>query len=875
VGTPGEERPRSAEDRLPGAAAAAPNLPERIGKYDVVRLLGKGAMGVVYQACDPFLERDVALKVMLPQIADDPEQKHRFEREARAVARMTHPNVVTIFDLGYHSDGSPYIAMELLKGRDLLQALRDGAPLASPRKLAIILQILEAVGHAHQAGIVHRDIKPANTFLNDDGMVKIMDFGVARFTAASMTATGIVVGTANYMSPEQVNGARVDGRADLFSVGCMLYELVLGRRPFESETLMSTLWRIVHEPPALELPAGSEWEGLLPVLRRALAKQPEERYQTAGELSAALRDFQERASSAAAAAARTVGAPLSASPTLDFKEPASLPSPELPAEPRALIDPTPLFQLMRDIQVHARSGHLHFAHGQERRSLRILRGRIVHGTSDVAGQHLGDILVRYGLLGRDELESALVVVLKERKRLGAVLGERGLLDADRLAEAVGIHIREILSDTAGRADGTFAFEELAHDALPDAQATPSFSIGESILETARRIQSPEIFGRVLGDRSRVLSLSTQPMLRAQSLALTPTEGFLLSRVDGATSAQEVFGLIPLPIEDVERSLFSLLCTGTLEYVAPAPRPQAAHDSRGRAASRRADADLGKLRDAARAVEERIAAAARLAEDARRKEILAADEGLADRNHYELLGLQRGASGADVEAGFQRMAAAYRPETPLAPALADLQDKRAAVYARLREAREILRDAGRRARYEAFLDARAMRSQIQPPAPPPPPPAHEAVSLHVETALDAPGLGQALRDAQRLLQEEKAWDAIQLLEPLVPKVEGPGRFRLQVALARAYLRNPRWVKRAEDLLQRVIQEAPEHAEAYVVLGNIYRAGEIKTRAIAMYRRALVLQPSLPEAHEGLRALEPAPPAIAEAGLMKRLFGKATG
>jgi tetratricopeptide (TPR) repeat protein len=148
-----------------------------------------------------------------------------------------------------------------------------------------------------------------------------------------------------------------------------------------------------------------------------------------------------------------------------------------------------------------------------------------------------------------------------------------------------------------------------------------------------------------------------------------------------------------------------------------------------------------------------------------------------------------------------------------------------------------------------------------------------VSLHVETALDAPGLGQALRDAHRLLKEEKAWDAIQLLEPLVPKAGGHGRARLQVALARAYLRNPKWVKRAEDLLQRVVLEAPEHAEAYVVLGNIYRAGEIKTRAIAMYRRALALQPSLVEAREGLSTLEPAGPAE-EPGLMKRLFGKAT-
>src|SRR4029077_13410943 len=128
----------------------------------IVAFLGKGAMGAVYHAHDSFLDRDVALKVMLPQIADDPEHKARFEREARAVARMMHPNVVTVFDLGYHTDGSPYIVMELLRGHDLLYPLRNGPALSLDRKLAIILQVLEGLSHAHAAGIVHRDIKPAN-----------------------------------------------------------------------------------------------------------------------------------------------------------------------------------------------------------------------------------------------------------------------------------------------------------------------------------------------------------------------------------------------------------------------------------------------------------------------------------------------------------------------------------------------------------------------------------------------------------------------------------------------------------------------------------------------------------------------------------------
>jgi len=271
---------------------AGRELTGKIGRYEIVRPLGKGAMGVVYLAHDPLLERDVALKVMIAQIADDPELSKRFEREAKAVARMTHPNVVTVYDLGYHADGSPYIAMELLKGQDLSKAARGTPALLLERKIAIIVQVLTGLGHAHQAGIVHRDIKPANIFINTDGAVKIMDFGVARLTTASMTGTGNIIGTADYMSPEQVKGAKVDGRSDLFSVGCMLYELLTGRRPFHAENLMAIFYKITHEEVNYDLvPSGPAYDALLPILRRALARELDDRYQTAYEFGVDLRDF--------------------------------------------------------------------------------------------------------------------------------------------------------------------------------------------------------------------------------------------------------------------------------------------------------------------------------------------------------------------------------------------------------------------------------------------------------------------------------------------------------------------------------------------------------------------------------------------------------
>ena len=591
----------------------------RIGKYEIIRLLGKGAMGAVYHAHDPLLERDVALKVMLPQIADDPEHKQRFEREARAVARMMHPNVVTVFDLGYHTDGSPYIVMELLKGRDLLELVRDGPPLSLPARISIVLQVLEGLGHAHKVGIVHRDIKPANLFISEEGTTKITDFGIARITTTSVTAAGVVLGTADYMSPEQVSGGKVDGRSDLFSVGCMLSELVTGRRPFEGKNAMATLFKIAHQDPVLEMPAGAEYEGLLPILERSLAKSADERYATAADFAVALRDFLGRRSATLAAEPAAAGVTASgavpalpAPPASAAGAPGTSPlevllhseDPEVPShsggpgvplhpggpgaplhpgdpgpaaragnpatEAYSRPDPTALFRLLREIYVRSKSGHLHFTHGQERRSLRIVSGQIIHGSSDVAGEHLGDVIVRYGLLSQADLDRAITVVLRDRKRLGAVLSELGLLDRKRLEEAVGLHVRELLFNVLDRTGGSHAFEEAA-EGLVEADLNSRLSTAEVIFEATRRMQDPELVSRALGDMNRVLVLSSSPLMQSQKLTLTPTDGFILSRIDGTLSAREVVSLIPLPPADTERSLFGLLCTGTVDYLPESAR----------------------------------------------------------------------------------------------------------------------------------------------------------------------------------------------------------------------------------------------------------------------------------------------------------------
>ncbi len=263
------------------ANAELPLQPESVGRYRIEALLGRGAMGIVYRARDTVLDREVALKLMAAGRISDPNFRARFEREARIVARISHPNVVVAYDLGYHTDGSPFIAMELLSGQDLANLLRTFPPDADD-SAAIALQVLAGLARAHDRGIVHRDVKPANVFVTEDGKVKVMDFGVARLTTAAVTATGAVIGTAHYMSPEQVRGGDVDGRSDVFAVGCVLYEMLAGRRPFEAGDMVGILFQIVSAEPDFSLipPAA---QALAPMLRRAMQKDPAERYGTALE----------------------------------------------------------------------------------------------------------------------------------------------------------------------------------------------------------------------------------------------------------------------------------------------------------------------------------------------------------------------------------------------------------------------------------------------------------------------------------------------------------------------------------------------------------------------------------------------------------------
>ena len=287
------------------------SIPETLGHYRILGPLGKGAMGEVYAAEDTRLHRRVAIKVLPPLLAGDAERRHRFEREAQAIAALNHPNIVTIHSVE-QDDGVPFLTMELVEGKSLAESIRTGG-LPTDALLRVGIAVSDAMAAAHQRGITHRDIKPGNIMVSPEGRVKVLDFGLAKLREAEaeeaaeavtrvptqdLTGEGRIIGTVAYMSPEQAEGKPVDPRSDIFSLGVVLHELATGEKPFKGETTVSLISSILKDTPASVteinplLPAG-----LARVIRRSLAKDPSRRYQTAIDLRNDLEDLKQEVDS--------------------------------------------------------------------------------------------------------------------------------------------------------------------------------------------------------------------------------------------------------------------------------------------------------------------------------------------------------------------------------------------------------------------------------------------------------------------------------------------------------------------------------------------------------------------------------------------------
>jgi DnaJ-domain-containing protein 1 len=523
--------------------------------------------------------------------------------------------------------------------------------------------------------------------------------------------------------------------------------------------------------------------------------------------------------------------------------------------------------LLRDLYVGRKTGLLTFARGDERRSVHVRRGHLVNADSNVREERMGEVMVRQGRITEGDLKRALGFMIRDKKRLGVVLMELGLIDTDGLEDAVARHVHDILAKVFTWTEGEYEFHERDESAPQEGEVTLKLSTGDLILEAARGVQDPDVVRYSLGDMDRVVGLSSDPLLRFQRINLSPTDGYLLSRVDGTLSAREVMQLIPLPLEETQKSLFGLVSTGVVEFLPLPPRPRPALERagpKGRAAS--ALPAAGEMAPAPTPPPAVSAPPDRpVPPDARRQEILEAHGALKTRTHFEVLGITRESTEAQVKEAYFRMAKRFHPDAHHDAALSDLRDKLEAVFSRLGDAYEVLRNPRIRASYEKALHARA--SQAEPAV---------AVALPVESAdprQEARMAEEAIRKAARSLAAEKYWETIQLLEPAIGRVEGKVRQTGRVLLAKAYMKNPNWVKQGEELLLAVLQDDPRHLEAYLLLGNLYKSGGLRSRAVTMFRKVLDLNPEHEEALAQLSQIVPEEPEPGPGGgFIKKIFGR---
>jgi tetratricopeptide (TPR) repeat protein len=452
--------------------------------------------------------------------------------------------------------------------------------------------------------------------------------------------------------------------------------------------------------------------------------------------------------------------------------------------------------VLREIYVARRSGLLHFARGTARYGVRFVNGTIVHAESNLPQARLGEIMVGQGLLSEADLRRAQEVVARTRRRLGEVLVELGVLNWDRLGDALALQVRELLLQVFSWTDGRYEFEPREE---VRGHATLKLSTGEMILEAVRRVNGPAAVRHGLGDLNRTVILSTDPLLRFQRLTLSSSDGYVLSRVDGIATAREIVAMIPLPAEDVQRSLLGLLCTGLVEYLSPEPGGAAESGAAARA------------------------------------DILEAAARLARRNHYEVLEVAREATQATIMAAYYRQAKRFHPDGHHTPALSDLRDALEAVFQRVSEAYETLRRPELRQAYDQML------SRSLPAASAPSP------------DLEARVVEETLQKAEHLLAETSHADAIQALEAVKPLARGRLLAKTRMLLARSYLKSPRGARLAETELTSVLEQDPEYVDAHLMLGQLYRDRGLRGRAAAAFRRALELEPQNRTAFAELESL----------------------
>jgi predicted Ser/Thr protein kinase len=790
-------------------------------RYEILSLLGKGGMGMVYKAQDRLLEEVVAIKVLRSEFAQDPAMSQRFRSEIKLARKVSHPNVCRIHEYG--EDGSiSYISMALIEGTDLRRVLlrsREGLPTEEAFRLA--LQVTEGLQAIHDVGIIHRDLKSPNIVCDKEtGGARLMDFGIAKDsrTSGGLTAVGEVMGTPEYMSPEQCRGNPLDFRSDIYSLGIVIYEIFTGRVPFLGDSVMATLLKQVEDPLPLDGPAAARIPpSLAPVLGKALAKKPADRYATAAEVAEALREAQKQPHEPLQAerAAETPGPTRALEPVGERRRDTRLPI-AVDLILRRLGTGGSVLQEERTVTDNIG------AHG----------ARVLTTMSDLAEGHTVSVEEVGGSFGTRSVIRHVSTGTDRVRRLGLEFVDRAA--PDHLAQTGGAGRRSGAAGAAKKRDERRKHSRLA---ISVDVMLRQISPGGAVLREERTVV--DNIGR---HGARVLTTMTDlgigDIVSIQEVGSEfKTRAAVRSALTGADNIRRV-GLEFLDRTAPEHLAPSgdTMARSTRPPPAAAPPPPSASP---------------------RTTEETLAL---------RKEILEAHAGLKTRTHFEVLGLPRASGAAQVKNAYFQIFRRFHPDLRLDPKLRDLARQIEAVSARVEEAYQVLIDPASRSRYETILGpSRRTPQSVQgaptpagspasqpakreppPPEPtpvrPPPPGSVPVASIELDLDPSTRHAEEALQQARVLITKEEYWEAIQVLERAVHLAQGSkANQAIRILLAQTTGRNPKWLKQAEAALLAIVREDPRSVDAYVALGGVYRAAGLKSRALSQLRKALELDP----------------------------------
>jgi serine/threonine-protein kinase len=514
--------------------------PEKIGKYSIIEKIGRGLTSEVFKAHDSTLNRYVALKTISQRLDAKEEVRKRFYREAQAAAQLNHPNIITVFELG-HEQGKIFIAMELLEGSDLKEIIRSRRPLSLDQKLDLVEQICEGLGYAHSKGVIHRDLAPGNIHVQPNGHVKLMDFGLARLASSDITRTGMVMGTPNYMAPEQVQAERADTPADVFSVGAIMFELLSYQKPFKAESIHATLMRVLRgDRESLERWAPDLPAPLVEMVDKALTQDPRQRFRHGAELLEAVRGIRKELAgstevgSAAPMSWRTiphhpprVGG--ESSPVVEK----SIPRQSLTGNLMTMH----LADLLQWCVIKGKTGTLRLRLAPIEKKLYFRKGRLFSSATNSPRETLGQFLIRSGHITEEQLFKALLEQERVEEPLGRVLICQGLLNESKLQEFLQLKCKESIYDCFLWTDGDFCFEE---DELPESlPATFSLDITSVIQEGIGRMERWESIRREFPSRLTTFRVNRAAVDGLGCVGVTEEEQRILELVGRGKNLAEI------------------------------------------------------------------------------------------------------------------------------------------------------------------------------------------------------------------------------------------------------------------------------------------------------------------------------------------------